>query len=84
MKHVRLLNKSKDLLDSKDNLVIDSENSYLENGTVHCHFYLREKTAEESLKERVAFLEEQLSVHDGAIADMGETISSLAEEGGLA
>ncbi len=82
LKRVRLVLENGDLLDQKENLVVDSEYSFRENEFVKCHFYLREKTEVELLREQVAALTAELGVHDGAIADMGEAISSLAEEGG--
>ncbi len=84
LKHVRLVSENGDLLDQKENLVVDSEYSFREEESVRCHFYLREKTEVELLREQIAALTAELGVHDGAIADMGEAISSLAEEGGIA
>lgn len=84
LKLVKLVSGSGDLLDQKENLVIASENSFREKDLVRCHFYLREKTEVELLREQIAALTAELSVHDGAIADMGEAISDLAEEGGIA
>lgn len=84
LKLVKLISESGDLLDQKENLVVASENSFREKDLVSCHFYLREKTEVELLREQIAALTAELSVHDGAIADMGEAISDLAEEGGIA
>ena len=84
LKLVKLISESGDLLDQKENLVVASENSFREKVLVSCHFYLREKTEVELLREQIAALTAELSVHDGAIADMGEAISDLAEEGGIA
>lgn len=84
LKLVKLISESGDLLDQKENLVVASENSFREKDLVSCHFYLREKTEVEQLREQIAALTAELSVHDGAIADMGEAISDLAEEGGIA
>lgn len=84
LKLVKLVSGSGDLLDQKENLVVASENSFREKDLVSCHFYLREKTEVELLREQIAALTAELSVHDGAIADMGEAISDLAEEGGIA
>lgn len=82
LKHVRLVSGNGDLLDQKENLVVDSEHSFHEKESVKCHFYLREKTEVELLREQVAALTAELGIHDGAIVDMGDAISSLAEEGG--
>ena len=84
LKLVKLMSENGDLLDQMENLVADSENSFREKDLVKCHFYLREKTEVELLREQVAALTAELSIHDGAIADMGEAISGLAEEGGIA
>lgn len=69
------------LIDQTENLVVDSERSECVKENIVCHFYLREKTTEELLREKVAFLEEQLAVHDGAINDLGTAMSDLAEGG---
>lgn len=83
LKLVKLISESGDLLDQKNSLVVASENSFREKDFVSCHFYLREKTEVELLKEQVASLTAQLNVHDGAISDLGTAVSDLAE-GGLA
>lgn len=82
LKLAKLMSENDDLLDQRENLVIDSETSFPGKNGVVCHFYLREKTEIELLREQIAALTAELGVHDGAIADMGEAISSLAEEGG--
>lgn len=88
LKLVKLVSESGDLIDQLSDLVVDHEFSIKEKDTILCHFYLREKDATEieleSLRKKIAELTAELSVHDGAIADMGEAISGLAEEGGLA
>lgn len=81
---VKLTTENGDLLDQRENLMVDSEHSMREKDAVQCHFYLRVKTEEELLKEEVAMLREMLGVHDAAISDLGEAVSGLAEEGGLA
>lgn len=82
LKLVKLMSEKEDLLDQRENLIVDGEHSFCGKDGVICHFYLREKTEVELLREQVAALTAELGVHDGAIADMGEAISSLAEEGG--
>ena len=57
-----------------------------EDGKISATFGIRGKTELELLKEKVAAMSETLSVHDGAIGDMGAVISAVAEttEGGKA
>lgn len=57
-----------------------------EDGKVRAAFGIRQKTELELLREQVAAMSETLSVHDGAIGDMGAVISAVAEaqEGGTA
>lgn len=68
-----------------NDLVLDSETS-MENkdGTVLTSFRLRKKTEIEVLGERVLALENGHEVHEGAISDLGEAVSGLAEERGQA
>ena len=80
---VKLTTENGDLMDQRENLVVDSERSIREKGEIQCHFYLREKTEVELLREEVARLRETSGVHDAAISDLGEAVSCLAEEGGL-
>lgn len=80
---VKLTTESGVLMDQRENLVVDSEQSTREKGEIQCHFYLREKTEVELLREEVARLRETSGVHDGAITDLAEAVSGLAEEGGL-
>lgn len=81
---VKLTTDNGDLIDQRENLVVDSEHSVREKDEIHCHFYLREKTEVELLREEVARLKETSGVHDGAIEDLAVAVSGLAEEGGLA
>lgn len=87
LKLVKLITENGDMIDQLSDLTVDYEESNREKDIVNCHFYLREKTKEEieldTLRNQVEILTSQLSVHDGAIADMGEAISDLANEGGL-
>ena len=80
---VKLTTENGDMMDQRENLVVDSERSIREKGKIQCHFYLREKTEVELLREEVAMLRETSGVHDGAITDLAEAVSGLAEEGGL-
>lgn len=76
---VKLTTENGDLIDQRENLVVDSEQSTREKGEIRCHFYLREKTEVELLREEVARLKETSIVHDGAIMDLGEAVSELSE-----
>lgn len=80
---VKLTTENGDLIDQRDNLVVDSEHSVRKKEEVRCHFYLREKTEVELLREEVARLKETSGVHDGAIEDLAVAVSGLAEEGGI-
>ena len=66
-------------------LVLVSETSVVQtDGTVLTTYNLREKSAVELLEERISAVEEGQTVQDGAIADLGDATSVLAEraEGG--
>lgn len=63
-------------------LVLVSETSTIQaDGKILTSFNLREKT---EVEKRLDKLEEGQEVQDGAITDLGEAVSGLAEEGGLA
>lgn len=65
-----------------ENLVFESETSVVQNdNTILTSFHLREKT---DIEKRLDNLEEGQDVQNGAISDLGEALSGLAEEGGLA
>lgn len=67
-------------------LVLASETSIIRpDGTILTTYSLREKTDLELLTERMAAVEEGQQVQDGAISDLGEVASVLAEqiEGGV-
>lgn len=83
LKIVKLTDEGGELIDQLSDLAVDHELSTREKDAVVCHFYLREKSEVELLREQVADLTAQLNVHDGAINDLGEAVSGLAEEGGL-
>lgn len=87
LKTVTLTSENGDFIDRLSDLAVDHELSTREKDVVVCHFYLREKDETEleikKLREQIVSLTAELSVHDGAIADMGAAISGLAEEGGM-
>lgn len=71
---------------SHTGLLLASETSVIRSdGTILTTYSLREKTDIELLAERVAAVEEGQQVQDGAISDLGEVASVLAEqiEGGV-
>lgn len=84
LKAVQIKNSDGIIIGNYENLVLESETSkVLPDGTISTSFHLREKSELELLQERVAAVEESERVHDGAIADLGEVVSGIAEEGGM-
>lgn len=83
LKLVKLVSESGDVLDQLSDLTMDHEYSIKNKEDVICHFYLREKSPTEieleNLRNMVASLQEEVSVQDGAIMDLGEAVSSLSE-----
>ena len=74
---------------TEDNLVIGAyENLTLESvtctdtkdGKTLASFKLREKTELELLKEEMAAMKEEQEIHSGAISDLGEVVSIMAEQ----
>ena len=85
LKFVQIKNSDGVIVADYENLVLDSETSSAQkDGTILTSFHLREKTDVELLREEVEALKEGQEVQDGAISDLGEAVSGLAEEGGLA
>lgn len=85
LKYVQIQNGDGVTVANYADLVLDSETSNeQEDGAILTSFHLREKTELEKLKEEVAQLKEGQDVQDEAISDLGEAVSGLAEEGGLA
>lgn len=81
---IQFTSGSGEIFSEYENLILDSETSTIKaDGKILTSFHLREKTEVELLKERIAMLEEGQEVQDGAIADLGEAVSELAEEGGV-
>lgn len=84
LKSVQIQNSSGVTIANYENLILESETSKVHTDeTILTSFHLREKTEVEFLRERVEQLENGQEVQDGAISDLGEAVSSLAEEGGL-
>lgn len=62
-------------------MIMESETSTLQDdGSVDTIWNIREKTENEKLKDRIAALEAGQEIHDGAIADLGEVVSTIAEQ----
>lgn len=61
------------------NMVLDHVTGTDNNGIVQVTFSLRNKTAEEILTERVDALEAGQQTQDGAIEDLGQAVSDMAE-----
>lgn len=84
LKHIEIRNEEGNAIGTYDNILLESETStILPDGKILTSFHLREKTEVELLRERVKRLENGQEVQDGAISDLGEVVSGLAEEGGL-
>ena len=63
-----------------ENLVLENETSVIRSdGSILTSFRHREKSDVELLKEQIETMKEQQEVQDGAIADLGEAVSGLAE-----
>lgn len=62
-------------------MILENETSTLhKDGSVDTIWNIREKTENEKLKEEVAALKERQEIHDGAIADLGVVVSTIAEQ----
>ncbi len=85
LKQVEVQNADGVRIVSYNDLTLESETSVIQkDGTILTSLKLRERTEVELLRERVEILENGQEVHSGAISDLGEAVSGLAEEGGLA
>ncbi|MCM1232987.1 MAG: hypothetical protein NC489_22915 [Ruminococcus flavefaciens] len=82
LKAVQIQNSDNIIIADYKNLVLDNETSIVQkDNTILTSFNLREKTELELLRERVEMLESGQDVQDGAIGDLGEAVSILAEGG---
>lgn len=62
-------------------MILENETSILQgDGSVDTVWNIREKTENEKLKEEIAALKEGREIQDGAIADLGEVVSTIAEQ----
>lgn len=67
-------------LGTYENVVLENETStVLRDERILTSFHLREKTEVELLREEVEQLKAGQEVQDGAIMDLGEAVSTLAE-----
>ncbi len=80
LKSVQIKNKDGVPVGHYENLVLENETSVIRSdGSILTSFRLREKSDVELLKEQIDTMKEQQEVQDGAIADLGEAVSGLAE-----
>lgn len=81
LKTVQIQNADGLTLANYADLILVSETSTVQaDSTILTSFNLREKT---DIEKRLDSLEDGQDVQDGAISDLGEAVSGLAEEGGL-
>lgn len=81
LKTVQIQNNEGLVLANYADLILVSETSKIQaDDTILTSFNLREKT---DVEKRLDALEDGQEVQDGAISDLGEAVSGLAEEGGL-
>lgn len=63
-------------------LLLESETSTLQpDGSVDTVWNIREKTEMEKLQDEIMHIREGQDIQDGAIADLGEAVSTLSEGG---
>lgn len=80
LKSVQIKNKNGVPVGHYENLVLENETSVIRpDGSILTGFRLREKSDVELLKEQIETMKEQQEIQDGAIADLGEAVSGLAE-----
>lgn len=80
LKSVQIQNADGVVVANYENLVLENETSTVqEDGKIITSFNIREKSEVELLREEVNALKEVQEVQDGAISDLGEAVSILAE-----
>lgn len=80
LKSVQIKNADGISVGTYENLVLENETSVIRpDGSILTSFRLREKRDVELLKEQIETMKELQEVQDGAIADLGEAVSGLAE-----
>lgn len=81
LKEVQIVNEENKVIGNYENLIMESVTcTEKKDGSVLASFKLREKTELELLKEEMATMKEEQAIHSGAIADLGEVVSSMAEQ----
>lgn len=82
LKHIEIKSEDGIAIGVYSNILLDSETSTIRpDGKILTSFHLREKTEVELLREEIEALKEGQEVHSGAIEDLGNAVSDLAEGG---
>lgn len=80
LKKVQIKSCDDIVISNYNDLVLESETSIIEkNGTILTRFNLREKTEIEILRNELEEIKEGLQTQDGALCELGETISTIME-----
>lgn len=62
-------------------MILENETStILDDNSIETIWNIRQKTENEKLKDEIAALKQGQEIQDGAITDMGEVVSALAEQ----
>jgi len=81
LKAVQIKNVEDAVIGEYADLVLESETSVIQkDNSVLTRFHLREKTEVELLREEMEVLKTGQEIHDGAIADLGEVVSVMAQQ----
>jgi len=81
LKTVQIKNAEDAVIGEYSDLVLESETSVMQkDNSVLTRFHLREKTEVELLREEMEVLKTGQEIHDGAIADLGEVVSIMAQQ----
>lgn len=79
LKSVQVKNGDGLVVGNYENLVLDSETSKVqEDGSILTSFHIRQKTETELIREEIEELKAGQEVQDGAISDLGATVSDIA------
>lgn len=81
LKAVQIKNAEDAVIGEYSDLMLESETSVMQkDNSVLTRFHLREKTEVELLREEMEVLKTGQEIHDGAIADLGEVVSVMAQQ----
>lgn len=81
LKTVQIKNAEDAVIGEYSDLMLESETSVMQkDNSVLTRFHLREKTELELLREEMEVLKTGQEIHDGAIADLGEVVSVMAQQ----